>query len=100
MSVQELMEESPLAIQLAVSAWQKEKTSSKVMDEVLCEEFANIIYDQIKLSNLGNAKTRELIEELQARLGKLEDKFPNILVGDLLKQLGEEELNYKTTNYK
>jgi hypothetical protein len=65
------MEASQNAIELAASAWTKEKTSGKIMDSDLAMEFAKII-DTVKKEYsskpwLGNATTSELIHELSAR---------------------------------
>lgn len=55
------------AIEKAVGAWTTEKTSHKVMDEELAFEFAKIIERIGSRPWLGNATTKELLEELTAR---------------------------------
>jgi hypothetical protein len=83
MDIKELNEVSPLSVHLATSAWTKPKTEKIEMDTRLAEEFAFILYEEIKKPNLGNATTKELIAELLARL-----------------EANEDLMNYKTTNYK
>ena len=82
MNIEEITKKSPLTIQLATSAWQKPNTSYKEMDVILCEEFAKILYEEMKKPNLGNATTRELLNELKSRL-----------------ENNEDVMEYKTTNY-
>lgn len=83
MNINDLVKESPFCIQLAMSAWQKPRTSHIIIDPVLAQEFALILYEEIKKPNLGNAKTSELLDELNARLRQ-----------------DSTLMNYKTTNYK
>jgi len=52
----------------AARAYTSEKTSSTVMDPDLCEEFAKILCEEMYTPKLGCATTRELIDELLARL--------------------------------
>ena len=58
---------SALALGEAAQAWCAPSTSSKEMDSDLAIEFARIL-DEIRSKPwLGNATTRELLEELSAR---------------------------------
>jgi len=59
---------SKLALSRAAQAWGKPKTKKKVMDVQLCEAFAEILDDVWSKSWLGNATTRELLEEIKARI--------------------------------
>jgi hypothetical protein len=93
MDIKELNEVSPLSIQLATSAWTKPKTEKIEMDTRLAEEFAFILYEEIKKPNLGNATTGELIDEIASRLG-----IP--IIAEVMKHNFKDKLNYKTTNYK
>ena len=62
---------SSVALQKAAQAWGTKKTTCKEMDADLCEAFADII-DQINQfpaqPNLGCATTRELLDEIKARI--------------------------------
>lgn len=62
---------SSKALQKAAQAWGKEKTKHKEMDADLAESFAEII-DEIEQTpaqpNLGCATTRELLDEIRARI--------------------------------
>ena len=53
----------------AAQAWCTDKTSGKVMDAELCEEFAKILEEIWSKPWLGNATTRELIDEIKCRIG-------------------------------
>lgn len=52
----------------AGKAWCGKKTSKKVMDAELAEEFAKILVVQMYEPKLGCASTRELIEEIKVRI--------------------------------
>lgn len=51
----------------AAQAWCQPTTSSKEMDVELCEAFAVILNEVWSKPWLGNATTKEMLEELQAR---------------------------------
>ena len=57
-----------LALQKAASAWCKPKTEKIVMIPELAEAFADILDGIMDQAWLGNATTRELIEEIKARI--------------------------------
>ena len=62
------------ARQEAATAWCQEKTKGKTMDAELAEEFAKILVVRMYEPKLGCATTRELIDEIKARVemdGKL-----------------------------
>ena len=59
----------------AVQAWCRETTKHISMDENLCQAFADIIEELTSQPWLGNATTKELLDEVAARV----------------------DLNYKTT---
>lgn len=52
----------------AAQVWCEKKMENKVMDIELAEEFAKILVVQMYEPKLGCATTRELIEELKARI--------------------------------
>jgi len=56
-----------LARMEAAKAWCGEKTSTKVMDPELAEEFAQILVVHMYEPHLGCAKTSEMLAEVQAR---------------------------------
>lgn len=61
----------------AGKAWCGKKTSKKVMDAELAEEFAKILVVQMYEPKLGCATTGRLIEEIKTRIemdGKLDYK--------------------------
>ena len=58
----------PFARQKAAQAWTKEKTSNKTLDVDLCEAFAEIIEEITSQPWLGNATTKELLNEITARV--------------------------------
>lgn len=58
---------SDLARQKAAQAWRLTTTEKKTMDSDLCTAFAIIIDDIWSKPWLGNATTKELLEELLAR---------------------------------
>lgn len=65
------------ARQKAATAWCGKKTSGKTMDAELAEEFAKILVIEMYKPYLGCATTKELIEEIKARIemdGKLDYK--------------------------
>ena len=75
-----------LALQKAASAWRKPETEKIVMIPDLAEAFAGILDDIWNQAWLGNATTRELIEEIKARIevgGDLDyrpvDELPDLL---------------------
>ena len=76
---------SVFAMEKSAQAWCGEKTKNKEMDVDLCMEFAKI-YDEMWCKPLlGNATTRELFQELKARLGD-----------DIISWIDEYKLNYRT----
>jgi hypothetical protein len=56
------------ARQRAAQAWCCEKTKHLVMDTDLAESFANILVIEMYRPNLGCATTKELLEEIEARV--------------------------------
>jgi len=58
---------SEFAIQKAVKAWCEESTRHISMDQKLCEAFAEIIDELTSQPWLGNATTKELLNEIAAR---------------------------------
>lgn len=52
----------------AARVWCKPETEKIEMDPVLCEEFAKVIHIIKSQPYLGNATTRELLEEITARI--------------------------------
>ena len=56
------------ARQKAAQAWCKETTKGKVMDIELCEAFAEIIEELTSQPWLGNATTKQLLDEITARV--------------------------------
>ena len=56
------------ARQQAGRAWATDKTSSTIIDVILAEEFAKILVDHMYESHLGCATTKELLDEIAARL--------------------------------
>lgn len=58
---------SKLSREKAAQAWCTKETENKTMDPVLAEAFADILDSVWSKPWLGNAKTRELLEELKAR---------------------------------
>ena len=58
---------SSLALQKAAQSWCGEKTSNKEMDSDLATEFAKIIDEIWSKPWLGNATTKELLDEVGAR---------------------------------
>ena len=61
------IEPTSLALQKAAQAWCGEKTSSKEMDSDLAIEFAKILDEIWSKPWLGNATTKELLDEVGAR---------------------------------
>lgn len=59
---------SELAIQKAAQAWCKPITSNKVMDVELAYAFAEILDEIWSKPWLGNATTKELLNEISARI--------------------------------
>jgi len=59
---------SSLSLQKAAQAWCTEYTSHKEMDSDLATAFAEILDEIWSKPWLGNATTKELIEELSARV--------------------------------
>jgi hypothetical protein len=55
------------ALQEAAKAWCGAKTSSKLMDAELAQEFANILIKHMYEPHLGCATTKELLDEIYAR---------------------------------
>lgn len=49
--------------------WGSEKNKHKEMDPILAEAIAEEIWKANLSSNLGHASTRELLDEVQARVG-------------------------------
>ena len=58
---------SKLALQKAAQAWCTLETSQITMDPVLAEAFAGLLDEIWSQPWLGNATTRELIDELRTR---------------------------------
>ncbi len=58
---------SERALQLAATAWTKEKTSDKVMDPDLAEAFAGIIDVLLKEPHVEFATKAQLVNELATR---------------------------------
>ena len=56
------------ARQKATQAWCKETTKDKVMDVELCGAFAEIIEGLTSQPWLGNATTKQLLDEIAARV--------------------------------
>lgn len=56
------------AIGLVANAWCQPKTEKKTMDPVLAKEFAKILVVEMYKPNLGCATTRELLDEIKARV--------------------------------
>lgn len=52
----------------AAQAWTTAKTSSKVLDGELAEAFALILVEEMYKPNLGCATTKELLDEISARI--------------------------------
>lgn len=52
----------------AVEAWCTKETEKRTMDPVLCQAFADILEKELYKPNLGCATTRELLEEITARI--------------------------------
>jgi len=65
---------SSLSLQTAAKAWGTSKTSHKEMDAELATAFAYILDDIWSKPWLGNATTKELLEEIGARCGDLNYK--------------------------
>jgi hypothetical protein len=65
---------SDLSIQTAATAWCQDTTSHIEMDVELATAFAEIIEDIWSKPWLGNATTKELLDELNARCGDLNYK--------------------------
>ena len=59
---------SPLAIEKASSAWQTPETSGIQMDVRLATAFAKILDEVWSKPWLGNATTKELLDEVSARV--------------------------------
>jgi hypothetical protein len=57
----------PHALQLAAQAWCEPDTSNRVMDPALCYAFARILERELRKPWLGNATTRQLLEEVRTR---------------------------------
>ena len=56
------------ARQKAAQAWCKDTTKNKIMDIELCEAFAGIIEELTSQPWLGNATTKQLLDEVSARV--------------------------------
>jgi len=80
---------SSLSLERAAQAWCTETTSGIEMDVVLAVAFANILDHILSKPWLGNATTREILDELKAR-----DHRVGGLVDDIEKIM---DLDYKTT---
>jgi hypothetical protein len=74
MEKQERKSPSSLSLQTSAKAWGTPTTSHKEMDVELATAFAEILDDIWSKPWLGNATTRELLEELGARCGNLDYK--------------------------
>jgi len=61
-------EPSAVSLGKAAQAWCAPETSSIVMDEKLATEFAKIIDEIWTKPWLGNATTKELLDEISARV--------------------------------
>lgn len=57
-----------LATSLAAQVWCRPETSSKVMDPVLCQAFAEVLREVLTQPWLGNATTKQLLDEVAARV--------------------------------
>lgn len=57
-----------LSISLASKAWCDSRTSHKVMDVELAEVFSEILDEEMSKPNLGCATTRQLLDEVKARV--------------------------------
>jgi hypothetical protein len=57
-----------LARETAAQAWCKPQTENIEMNAILCEAFAEIIEEIWSQPLLGNATTRQLIDEITARI--------------------------------
>ena len=62
---------SELSLQKAAQAWCTSTTSNKEMDTELATAFAEILDDIWSKPWLGNATTKELLDEIGARCGDL-----------------------------
>lgn len=62
------MAASELARQKAAQAWTKPETEEIEMNPALAEAFAEILDDVWSKPWLGNATTKELLEEIEARV--------------------------------
>jgi len=70
-----------LAREKSVRAWHTPKTEKIEMDIDLAEAFAEILNKEMEKPRLGCATTRELLDELRARIeldGRLEYKTVDI----------------------
>lgn len=56
------------AKQKAAQAWCTETTKNKIIDVALCEAFAEIIEELTSQPWLGNATTKQLLDEIAARV--------------------------------
>jgi hypothetical protein len=65
---------SDLSLKTVAKAWCQEKTSGIIFDPDLAVEFARILDDIWAKPWLGNATTKELLDELGARCGNLNYK--------------------------
>jgi hypothetical protein len=65
---------SELSLQTAAKAWCTDVTSNKEMDVELATAFAEILDDIWSKPWLGNATTKELLDEIGARCGDLNYK--------------------------
>ncbi len=70
MKKKELERRMNFARQEAAQAWCAKKTSSKVMDPTLAEEFAKILVGHMYEPHLGCANTSALLAEVRAREGR------------------------------
>jgi hypothetical protein len=75
---------SQLAIERAAQAWCAPETEHKVMDQTLCMQFAKILDTELWTPKLGCATTKQLLDELAARVN-LDYKT----VGEIPATLGE-----------
>ena len=69
-----LKERKTLALQTAAQAWCEPTTENKVMDHELAKVFADILVRETWKPNLGCATTKELLEEITARIDDLDYK--------------------------
>ena len=76
-STKEKTRPSELSLGKAAQAWCMPYTSNKVMDEELATAFAEILDDIWSKPWLGNATTKELLDEIAARCGDLNYKTVN-----------------------